>query len=362
MLRGLTSRSSSGETLALVGRSGAGKSTILKPINGLLDAGSRRGRRARSRDRATWNPFELRRSIGYVLQEVGLFPHLTVAENVAVVPRLLGWDDAADRGARRRDAATGRAVRAGLTRSGRPQELSGGQRQRVGVARALAADPPILLMDEPFGALDPVTRSGTAPRVPAHPVRGAQDDRHRHARHGGGFALATRIGVLADGVLVALDTPAAIARVERSARARRCSSRCSRRRAALRDGRAREGCSSSSRRTAPSSSACSVSTSCSSAVSTRRRRRGRRAARRSSRRAGPRVGAPIVWLANAAQTIPSLAMFGFLLPLPFIGGLGARVAIMVLIVYALLPIVRTTVAGIRVGRSRRWSRRGRRSA
>src|SRR5204862_396622 len=163
------------------------------------------------------DPYDLRRNVGYVLQEIALFPHMSIAENIAVVPRLRGWDEAKVN-ARVRELLelTGLGNPDFATR--RPHELSGGQRQRVGVARALAADPPILLMDEPFGLL---------------------------------------------------------------------------------------------------------------------------AAKR------PRLGAPVVWLANVAQTIPSLAMFGFLLPLPFVGGLGARVAITVLVLYALLPIIRTTVAGMR---------------
>ena len=146
----------SGEVVVFVGRSGAGKSTLLKLVNRLLlpTAGSVR---VEGRDTREWDAIRLRRRIGYVLQDVGLFPHMTVEANVGVVPRLEGWP--ADR-VRARSLALLDLV--GLppdTFASRwPSELSGGQRQRVGVARALAADPPILLMDEPFGALDPATR------------------------------------------------------------------------------------------------------------------------------------------------------------------------------------------------------------
>src|SRR6185503_20143852 len=110
----------------------------------------------RGRPVAEWDPVALRRGIGYVIQEAGLLPHMTVAENVALVPRLLGWDEE-----RRRQRARERLSLVGLDPDRfapkRPRELSGGERQRVGLARALAADPPLLLMDEPFGALDPLT-------------------------------------------------------------------------------------------------------------------------------------------------------------------------------------------------------------
>jgi osmoprotectant transport system ATP-binding protein len=146
-----------GETLVLLGRSGSGKTTTLKLINRLLEPTGGEiyvaGRSSKS-----WDPIELRRGMGYVIQEVGLFPHWTVERNVGLVPTLEGWP---------RDKIQAR-VRELLLLVGLPPEefarrhpsdLSGGQKQRVGVARALAADPPILLMDEPFGALDPITRT-----------------------------------------------------------------------------------------------------------------------------------------------------------------------------------------------------------
>ena len=146
-----------GETLVLLGRSGSGKTTLLRLINRMVLPSSGRVV-VDKRTTAEWDPIQLRREIGYVIQEAGLFPHFTVAENVALVPGLLGWET--ERIAARVDEML-RLV--GLEpeefRERKPRELSGGQRQRVGVARALAADPPILLMDEPFGALDPVTRA-----------------------------------------------------------------------------------------------------------------------------------------------------------------------------------------------------------
>ena len=152
----LNLRIAEGRTLVLLGRSGSGKTTALKMLNGLLfpTTGD-----VLVDQRATthWDLIELRRSIGYVIQEVGLFPHFTIGENVALVPRLKGWprDRIASRVAELLDQV-GLAPAQFLDRY--PRQLSGGQRQRVGVARALAAEPKLLLFDEPFGALDPVTR------------------------------------------------------------------------------------------------------------------------------------------------------------------------------------------------------------
>ena len=209
VLQGLDLEVEQGETLALVGRSGAGKSTILKLINRLLvpDAGEVV---VRGRSVPAWDPFDLRRHIGYVLQDVGLFPHLTVRDNVAVVPRLLGWDEQRI-GARVMELLGLVGLAPDEFAARRPEHLSGGQRQRVGVARALAADPPILLMDEPFGALDPVTRSelhGEFRRIQSAVRKTIVIVTHDM---GEALSLASRIGVLADGVLVALDPPAAIA-------------------------------------------------------------------------------------------------------------------------------------------------------
>jgi osmoprotectant transport system ATP-binding protein len=146
-----------GETLVLLGRSGAGKTTALKLINRLLEP-SQGEILVGGRPQVEWEAVRLRRSMGYVLQDVGLFPHWTVERNVSLVPRLEGWpEERIRRRVREMLALVGLNADEFAGRS--PRELSGGQRQRVGVARALAADPPILLMDEPFGALDPITRA-----------------------------------------------------------------------------------------------------------------------------------------------------------------------------------------------------------
>ncbi|HEY7114837.1 MAG TPA: ATP-binding cassette domain-containing protein [Thermoanaerobaculia bacterium] len=155
-LDGLTLSVGAGETVALIGPSGCGKTTALKLVNRLLDAdgGAVRvlGRDVRSED-----VIALRRRLGYVIQEGGLFPHWSVEENVAAVPRLLGWKEP-DRRRRADELLAMVGLAPDEFRARRPRELSGGQRQRVGVARALAADPPVVLMDEPFGALDPIAR------------------------------------------------------------------------------------------------------------------------------------------------------------------------------------------------------------
>jgi osmoprotectant transport system ATP-binding protein len=157
LLTGLNLVVNGGETLMLLGRSGSGKTTCLKLINRLLvpTSGDVLVANKSSQD---WDPIQLRRGIGYAIQDVGLFPHYTVWENVALVPKLERWDQ-------RRIAHRVEEVLqlVGLPsqdfRNRYPNQLSGGQRQRVGLARALAAEPPILLMDEPFGALDPITRA-----------------------------------------------------------------------------------------------------------------------------------------------------------------------------------------------------------
>ena len=147
-----------GEIVILVGPSGSGKTTCLRMINRLIEPTS--GKIIlEGEDVTSIDPDKLRRRMGYVIQQVGLFPHMTIAENIATVPKMLGWDK--KRISERVDELLTLIRMEPDTYRGRyPKELSGGQRQRVGVARALAADPPVILMDEPFSAIDPITRTG----------------------------------------------------------------------------------------------------------------------------------------------------------------------------------------------------------
>lgn len=154
---GLSLAVNTGEICVLIGPSGCGKTTTMRMINRMVEPDSGRIE-VGGRDVTKIDAVELRRSIGYVIQQVGLFPHMTIGENIATVPRLLGWD--APRIAKRVDDLLALVhMEPGLYRNRFPRELSGGQKQRIGVARALAADPPVMLMDEPFGAIDPITRA-----------------------------------------------------------------------------------------------------------------------------------------------------------------------------------------------------------
>jgi osmoprotectant transport system ATP-binding protein len=196
------------EICVLIGPSGCGKTTTMRMINRMIepDAGAIV---VGGRDVTRIDPIELRRSIGYVIQQIGLFPHMTIAENIATVPRLLGWDRA--RIAKRVDELLARVdMDPARDRDRYPRELSGGQKQRIGVARALAADPPVMLMDEPFGALDPITRASL------------QDEFLRILREldktivfvthdiDEAIRMGTRIAIMRAGRLVQYDTPQAI--------------------------------------------------------------------------------------------------------------------------------------------------------
>lgn len=146
-----------GECVTFVGPSGCGKTTTVKLLNRLVEP-THGSIYLNGEDTGKVDVIALRRSIGYVIQDVGLFPHMTVAQNISLVPRLIGWSTA-DREKRTDELLTLVGLEASAFRSRYPHQLSGGQRQRIGVARGLAADPPVILMDEPFGALDPITRA-----------------------------------------------------------------------------------------------------------------------------------------------------------------------------------------------------------
>lgn len=194
-----------GEILVLLGESGCGKTTTLKLINRLIEPTSGEVLVER-RSTADWNPIELRRHIGYVLQEGGLFPHFTVAENTALVLKLLNWDET-----KKRERTNEMLYLVGLKpdkfADRFPHELSGGQRQRVGVARALAADPQIVLLDEPFGALDAITRTNLQKEF-ARLVRdlGKTAVFVTHDLHEA-MLLGSRIALMDKGQIVLLGTP-----------------------------------------------------------------------------------------------------------------------------------------------------------
>jgi osmoprotectant transport system ATP-binding protein len=194
-----------GETLVLLGESGCGKTTTLKLVNRLLTPSSGQVL-VEGKPTIDWDPIALRRRIGYVIQEGGLFPHFTIARNVGLLPSLLSWDQ----------ERTEERVHKLLNLVGLdperfaeryPHELSGGQRQRAGVARALGADPPLLLLDEPFGALDPLTRASLqrefadlATRLGKTAILVTHDVREA-------LILGRRIGLMHKGRLVLLETP-----------------------------------------------------------------------------------------------------------------------------------------------------------
>lgn len=197
-----------GTTTALIGPSGCGKTTTMRMINRLIDPTEGRII-VNGEDVTKVDPVELRRHIGYVIQQVGLFPHMTIAQNIAAVPRLLGWDNP------KIESRTEELLHlVGLDPSEMlkryPRQLSGGQRQRIGVARALAADPPVLLMDEPFGAIDPIARARLQDefrqilqRVRKTVVLVTHDLDEA-------IRLGDRIAIMKDGKIVQYDTPDAV--------------------------------------------------------------------------------------------------------------------------------------------------------
>jgi len=208
VLRHVSVSVAAGQTVALVGRSGSGKTTLLRLVNRLLDPDSGDVLVDGQSTRA-WDTIALRRRTGYVIQDAGLFPHVTVADNIATVPRLLGWE--AERVTVRVDELLALVGLDPAVFRGRwPDELSGGQRQRAGLARALAADPPLLLMDEPFGALDPITKAelhAEFQRVQQTLQRSVILVTHDMAE---ASALADQIAVLHEGEVIACDTPARV--------------------------------------------------------------------------------------------------------------------------------------------------------
>jgi osmoprotectant transport system ATP-binding protein len=205
ILDGLNFYVGRGETLVLLGESGCGKTTTLKMVNRLLTPTSGEIS-VNGKSTADWDVIELRRSIGYVLQEAGLFPHFNIERNVSLVPSLENWERS-----KTHERANEMLELVGLKPASFaarfPHELSGGQRQRVGVARALAADPDLLLLDEPFGALDPITRrdlqkefAALVKRLNKTAVFVTHDLREA-------LSLGTRIALMEKGKIVVLETP-----------------------------------------------------------------------------------------------------------------------------------------------------------
>jgi osmoprotectant transport system ATP-binding protein len=201
-----------GETLVLLGESGCGKTTTLRLVNRMLLPTAGRVL-VNGQPTSAWDAIALRRSMGYVIQEAGLFPHFNVERNIALVPTLEGWTRERVR-ERVRDMLTLVGLDPQTFGARFPRELSGGQRQRVGVARALAADPPLLLMDEPFGALDPLTRASLQNEFAQ--LRARLDKTVILVTHDvrEALRLATRIALMREGQIVLLATPEEFMRTE----------------------------------------------------------------------------------------------------------------------------------------------------
>ncbi len=203
-------RIAQGELVTILGSSGCGKTTLLKMINRLYEPTSGEirllGQDIRDRDVA-----ELRRGIGYVIQQVGLFPHRTVAQNIATVPRLLGWSDEKIR-ARTRELLDLVELEPDSFINRYPSQLSGGQQQRVGLARALAVDPEVMLLDEPFGAIDAITRMNLQDQLIR--IHGGLKKTFIFVTHdiNEAFKLGTRVIVMSEGRIIQFDTPRNIVR------------------------------------------------------------------------------------------------------------------------------------------------------
>lgn len=205
ILRNINLSIEEGETVVLLGRSGSGKTTLLKTVNRIVEPTSGEVR-FQDKPVSEWNPIQLRRKLGYVIQDAGLFPHVTVEQNIGLVPKLERWPEE-----KIRSRTTELLHMIGLNPESYaaryPRQLSGGEKQRVGIARALAVDPPLMLLDEPFAALDPVTRFdmqrqflrlrdalGKTALFVTHDIREA-------------LMLGTRIALLKDGQLEVVATP-----------------------------------------------------------------------------------------------------------------------------------------------------------
>jgi osmoprotectant transport system ATP-binding protein len=210
IIDGLNLQVHRGETFVLLGESGCGKTTTLRLVNRLLTptAGAML---VAGKSTIDWDPIELRRRTGYVIQEAGLFPHFTVAENVALVPSLEGWEEARIQ-ERVEELLALVGLEAARFADRYPRELSGGQRQRVGVARALAADPALLLMDEPFGALDPLTRASLQKEFAELKVRLGKTVIFVTHDVREALLLGSRIALMDKGRIVLLETPEGFAR------------------------------------------------------------------------------------------------------------------------------------------------------
>ena len=342
VLSGFNLQVQRGETLVLLGRSGSGKTTSLKLVNRLLSPTSGEIR-VKGRSNGEGDVIRLRRSIGYVIQDVGLFPHFTIERNIGLVPKIEGWHQ--DRIRTRVQELLQMVGLAPEIASRYPHQLSGGQRQRVGVARALAADPEILLMDEPFGALDPLTRDelqreflSLQQRLSKTVVFVTHDLREA-------LRLGSRIALMEAGRLVTvlaprefLRSPDPLASAYVRAFGEGVGVGCKSRHVMNVFRFIQQNHDQVLELTLEHLRLVGFSTLFAMLIGIPL---GIAIAHR------PRFNKPVLASANIIQTIPSLALFGFLLPVPWLGERADRLAILALTLYALLPIIRNTYTGIR---------------